>query len=324
MRKQWICILIFSFFIALSLCGFKYDDTNATTIELYYGDFSVIYEDTRIEPSDHIIAEQIFYRKINCPLEEKLKAVEECLYAGASFKTAMLYSFPLLEKTVNNAIRNIEKEPEDSKLIFTPNGHKYFRIITEKNGLRVDEETLYSRIFFELKKKGNPKIPITPYEVKANVTSEDNLKLTELRARFTTDYSLSTENRKHNIRLALSKINGTILKAGEEFSFNKAVGLRKESNGFKEAKIIVNGSYIDGFGGGVCQASTTLYNCALRADMKITMVNNHSLLPSYISPSFDAMVNSGSSDLKFVNTGETPIFIRCYGTDNTAVVEIYV
>ena len=144
-----------------------------------------------------------------------------------------------------------------------------------------------------------------------------------MRARFTTDYSQSNDNRKSNIKLALKKINGTVLGSGEEFSFNKKVGRRTAANGFKEAKIIVGGEYVEGFGGGVCQASTTLYNCAVRADLSITQARNHSLVSSYVSPSFDAMVNSGSSDLRFVNGGDEPVFLRCYGTDTTAVVEIY-
>ena len=101
------------------------------------------------------------------------------------------------------------------------------------------------------------------------------------------------------------------------------MGKRSAANGFQEAKIILEGEYVEGVGGGVCQASTTVYNCALLADMKITSVRNHSLAPSYIAPSFDAMVNSGSSDMKFVNESDGPIFIRSYGDDTTAHVEIY-
>lgn len=321
-RKTVVVFLLFTFIAFLFLCGFKSDD-NLTEITLEYGNYSVTYKDKFIQPTDHLVAEQIFNRKINAPLNEKLKTVEDCLYAGADFKTALLYSFPLLKRTVDEAVAKVNLAPTDSVIKFTPNSYKYFTIIKEKPGRRVDEESLYSSIYCGLKKSSKTKIEINPLSVNAKVTSEDNLKLTYLRARYTTDYSNSNENRKHNIRLALHKINGTVLDPGKEFSFNAAVGMRNESNGFKQAKIILNGSYIDGYGGGVCQASTTVYNCALRADMKITMVNNHSLEPSYVSPSFDAMVNSGSSDLKFRNSGDYPVFIRSYGTDTTAVVEIY-
>ena len=134
------------------------------------------------------------------------------------------------------------------------------------------------------------------------VTKQDLVNLTILRSEFTTYYPYSTPDRKLNIKLCASKINGTTLKSGEEFSFNNKVGKRTEENGFKLAKIIFNGSFIDGIGGGVCQVSTTLYNCALLSGLKITEHHSHSLAVSYIEPSFDAMVSGDYADLNFVKT----------------------
>jgi len=174
-----------------------------------------------------------------------------------------------------------------------------------------------------LRRGGKGAIALKPKTITPETLSYDNMKLTHLRTRFSTGYANSNECRKHNIALALSKINGTRLESGEEFSFNKVVGARSEKNGFKMAKIIMDGAYVDGVGGGVCQASSTLYNAALLADMHVTKVRNHSLLSSYVKPSFDAMVNSASSDLRFVNTGSAPVFIRAYGDGQKAVVEFY-
>ena len=49
---------------------------------------------------------------------------------------------------------------------------------------------------------------------------------------------------------------------GETFSYNKSTGARTWSNGYKTAKVIVGGRYVNGEGGGVCQVSTTIYNAA--------------------------------------------------------------
>ena len=75
------------------------------------------------------------------------------------------------------------------------------------------------------------------------------------------------------------------------------------------AKIISQGTFVEGFGGGVCQVSTTLYNACLLAGLEILEVHNHSLPVSYIEPSFDAMVNSGSSDLVIRNNTAGKILI---------------
>ena len=144
-----------------------------------------------------------------------------------------------------------------------------------------------------------------------------------LRSSFYTTYSSSSEERKHNIRLACISLNNTIVDVGGEFSFNQVVGARTERKGYKNAKIIVNGEFIDGVGGGVCQVSTTLYNAVLLGGLKVIEYHPHSLPVSYILPSFDAMVNSGSADLKFINNTSNPIIIKTYADGTTLKVEIY-
>lgn len=144
-----------------------------------------------------------------------------------------------------------------------------------------------------------------------------------LRAQFYTSYPSSTDERKHNIKLATSFLDKTIVDIGGEFSFNSAVGERTEKRGFKVSKIIVGGQFVDGVGGGVCQVSTTLYNAVLLAGLEILEYHPHSLPVSYVAPSFDAMVNSGWADLKFINNTNNPVIIRANADDSTVTIKIY-
>lgn len=144
----------------------------------------------------------------------------------------------------------------------------------------------------------------------------------KLIAHFSTYYGESGEGRKSNIALAARRIDGTVLYPEDEFSFNDAVGKRTEANGFKNAYIIVDGEFKEGIGGGVCQASSTLYNCALLAGLDITCVRAHSLAVSYVAPSFDAMVSS-ASDLRFVNTLSSPITVKMSADGKYLRAEIY-
>ena len=89
------------------------------------------------------------------------------------------------------------------------------------------------------------------------------------------------------------------------------------------AKIISGGTFVEGFGGGVCQVSTTLYNACLLAGLEILEVHNHSLPVSYIEPSFDAMVNLGSSDLKIKNNTGNKIVITTSSKDDICKVVIF-
>ena len=119
------------------------------------------------------------------------------------------------------------------------------------------------------------------------------------------------------------KFNGKIIQPNERVSFNRVVGDRTEKNGYKNAKIILNGKYVDGIGGGVCQASTTVYNAVLTAGLQIDEWHRHTLKSSYVKPSFDAMVNSNGADLVFVNDTASPVYIRTVCDDKSASVFVY-
>lgn len=144
----------------------------------------------------------------------------------------------------------------------------------------------------------------------------------KLIARFSTYYGDSKTNRKDNVALACRKIDGTVLYPEDEFSFNDIVGARTVENGFKSAYIIKDGEFVEGIGGGVCQVSSTLYNCALLANLTITCVRAHSLPVSYVAPSFDAMVST-ASDLRFVNTLSSPVTIKMLADGKYLKAEMY-
>lgn len=125
---------------------------------------------------------------------------------------------------------------------------------------------------------------------------------------YTTYYEKKDVGRCRNIKIAATLIDGVTVQPYGEFSFNTTVGKRTEAAGFKQAKIIVNGEYVSGVGGGVCQVSTTLYNAALKAGLQIVEYHPHSLRVSYVSPSRDAMVST-FSDLKLYNPHAFPVFL---------------
>ena len=142
-------------------------------------------------------------------------------------------------------------------------------------------------------------------------------------AKFATYYGDSSENRKHNIALAASAIDGVLLPPEEEFSFNDTVGARTEERGYKAAFVINDGAFVEGVGGGVCQVSGTLYNCALLADLAVTCVHPHSLPVSYVAPSFDAMVSGKNADLRFVNGTGAPVYMTCRVARGEICVSLY-
>jgi vancomycin resistance protein YoaR len=133
----------------------------------------------------------------------------------------------------------------------------------------------------------------------------------------------STGGRKHNVKLALEKFNGFVLNPNEEISFNKVTGEHSTDNGYKIATVIYNGEFTDGVGGGICQASTTLYNALLLAGVEINEVHKHSLPVYYVPPALDAMVSEYTSDLRFTNTTQYPMYIHTYSDNKSVTVDIY-
>ena len=144
-----------------------------------------------------------------------------------------------------------------------------------------------------------------------------------LRASFYTTYSSSTKERKHNIALASKSLNNVLVESFGEFSFNRCVGERTQKRGYQKAKIIAQGEFVDGVGGGVCQVSTTLYNAVILAGLNVIECHPHSLPVSYVEPSFDAMVNSGWADLKFINNTHNPIIIKAFANGDKLLIEIW-
>lgn len=148
-------------------------------------------------------------------------------------------------------------------------------------------------------------VPIT--EGQKHITDDVLKQIKQVVAEFSTHFPARNRPRSSNIKLAASKIDGTVLLPGERFSFNGTVGRRTLQAGFKLAGVYINGRHDTGVGGGICQVSTTLYNSALFADLKIHNRTNHSLPVPYVPLGRDATVDYGSLDLVFENTYPTPV-----------------
>lgn len=128
---------------------------------------------------------------------------------------------------------------------------------------------------------------------------------------YSTKLTDKTPDRINNIKLGIEKLNGTAIKPKEEFSFNSQLGPRTKEAGYKEAIIFDgHGNKIKGYGGGICQISSTLYNAILNAGLEITERHQHSRSVPYIENGKDATVSYGAEDLKFVNTTNKPVVIN--------------
>ena len=202
---------------------------------------------------------------------------------------------------------------------------KEFTITPEETGMTIDIDGAVEKVnelFANKEYTGSVVVP--------SIVKEPEITTEKIKANFGLIGEHSTKasdnsNRNNNLNQACKNINGTILKPGEEFSFNKVVGQRTTANGFKEATVILGGQYEQGLGGGVCQVSSTLYNAVLKSDLQITKRTPHAWPSDYVLEGLDATVDWPNLDFKFKNNTDYQIIIVMWfeSKDRTVHAQIY-
>lgn len=136
-----------------------------------------------------------------------------------------------------------------------------------------------------------------------------------------TEMNPTLVNRVANIKKAVDMIDGQTLKPGELFSYNATVGNSNlPENGWLQAGVIVNGSLVEGYGGGICQVSSTLFNAVDKAGLTIVERHSHSLPIKYVPSGRDATVAYGILDFVFRNSLDHPVKIKAKVYDDTFVL----
>ena len=125
------------------------------------------------------------------------------------------------------------------------------------------------------------------------------------------------------MQLVARLLDGRLIAPGATFSFNRATGARTAAKGFREAPVIINGELATGLGGGVCQVSTTVFNAAYEAGLKITSRTNHALYISHYPLGRDATVDYPEVDLRFVNDTPHWLLLRTFVGSYSLKVGLY-
>lgn len=224
------------------------------------------------------------------------------------------------EGTLHRICDDFYKKSQNARLVFRPQESSPFLFEREQAGSYADGKRLKEDILSALASGGGT-VRVYTRECTPRIGERQLRESALLLSSFSTRYA-DGNNRSRNVALAASRINGTVLEAGETFSFNAVVGKRTRDNGFLSAPVIINGAFVQGVGGGVCQVSTTLYNAALLAGLKACEVHAHSLAVGYVEPSFDAMV-SDSCDLRLCNETGGRVYLVASAKGGTLTVRVY-
>lgn len=234
------------------------------------------------------------------------------------YNPEMVYAWT---KTIADSINTETKDPE---LVIKDNRATKFTPPTIGKRLDRYQSTLQIIQNLEL---GNDTVELTAKTTQPNksLSETNNLGITELIGRGESKFNSSPANRRHNIAVGVQKMQGVIIKPGEEFSFNKYLGPVEADQGFLPELVIKAEGTIPELGGGLCQVSSTTFRAAMHAGLPITQRRNHSYAVSYYAPQgTDATIYPGVIDLKFVNdTGNSILIWPYFKTDNYLIFDFY-
>lgn len=254
---------------------------------------------------------------------DRRQVAENLKSAPAEFNSAVSYDTAALDSYIDSLYDDIYVAPVDAEVAVTETKPEI--ITASKSGVRLNKEKTRENLTALIETgAGSTQLPV---EVLEPTVSSDNMEM-KVVAKFTTDVSFRGGDSRANVRLALSYFNGYVVYPGDTCDFNAVVGPRTAARGFREAPEYAGNEKIKGVGGGVCQASTTLYDAVIMANMTILERHNHNMTVSYVEPSQDAAVEYGTngSDGKnfvFRNDTEHAIYIYTNVDSENATVTIY-
>jgi vancomycin resistance protein YoaR len=245
-------------------------------------------------------------------------------YQTFRFEIPIVWDKEKLTGVLEQIKPDLELVPQNCKVGWQ--GGSTLGVTPEVNGKRVNLTATLEKI--PLRWGQEYTVPIVVEDVLPDVCQADFADVTLLAA-YTTNYNSGDVDRSSNLATAARALSGTIVPAGQEFSFNTVVGPRNLATGYREAIVIQNNEFTPGVGGGICQVSSTLYNACLLSGLEIVERHNHSVAIAYVPLGLDATINYGSLDFRFRNNtggavylqssiGNGRLTIRVFGPKNAA------
>ncbi|WP_327351881.1 VanW family protein [Streptomyces sp. NBC_01304] len=202
-------------------------------------------------------------------------------------------------------------------------GDKVVVVADAKPGQEITDKALEKAVLPLLAKTGTAArtADVATVKTQPTVTRENaaQLGLKEKMSSFTVNFD-KAPYRTTNIGRAAELINGSVVKPGETWSYNKTVGERTKANGFVDGTMILNGQYTKAAGGGVSAVATTMFNAMFFAGVKPVEYGAHSFYIERYPEGREATVAWGSLDLKFNNDSGNAIYVEAKATDTSVTI----
>ena len=140
----------------------------------------------------------------------------------------------------------------------------------------------------------------------------------------TTSFKTSGANRVNNVTVAASRTNNMLVMPGQVVSMSTTFLPRNAANGYLPSDVYQNGKTVTGYGGGICQVSSTVYNAVMNAGVKVIERKPHSMPITYLAQGLDAAISAGYKDMRFQNNYDVPIYLTTSIQNKNLTVNVWV
>lgn len=209
---------------------------------------------------------------------------------------------------------------------FELKGNRVSEFQSSRDGKKLNTEETYLSLNKQIQNGDTSDVELSVEIDPAKVATADlnDLGITDLLGRGTSNFSGSPVNRRHNIQVGVDSLDGVLIKPGEEFSLIDALGEIDGQHGYLQELVIKGNRTVPEYGGGLCQIGSTTFRAALWSGLPITARRNHSYRVSYYEPAgMDATIYDPAPDMKFLNdTGHHILFIAKVDGDDL-IFEFY-
>lgn len=241
---------------------------------------------------------------------EQVKALEE---EAAVRYTTLSYDMSRVNQILTEIKSEVDQPAVNATRVDDNTKWPPFSYTDDVPGQTLDITGLNEKICAMVDQLESGVVDLTPTLVEATVTRAQLEGQIVLLGTYETSLGKTGQyvNERHeNIRIGTEKFNQLIIKSGESVSFNKVTGKRTEANGYQQGLEIAYGEYRVGYGGGICQVSSTLYNAVVNAGLQVTTRTPHAIPSSYVPMGLDATVSDDRYDFVFKNTTGADIYIE--------------
>lgn len=292
----------------------------AITITVGDKQYTIPYEQLNMKFNIDETAKTAFDFNKNLGTIEKYKALRNL--EKKDFAISFEYNNEAISSMVSSIEGEVNQAPVDATI---RKSGSTFEVTDHVVGKELDVQALVDEINSKVKesKEGSIDVTGTIKEEVPNRTKEKLATVSTMIATASTTFGTNDASRATNISIGAQTVNGILLMPGESFSFNTVVGDTTPDKGYQEGGVYVGDKLEKGYGGGICQVSSTLHNAVLRAGILPDQRTNHSMTVGYVPLGLDATIAYGYLDYVFTNPYEYPIYLEGYAYNGKLTFNIY-